>query len=175
MGARPDLIMLGKIIGGGMPIGAVAGRGDLMDLLAPLGPVYQAGTLSGNPLSVRAGIETLKILARPGTYEQLEKSGERLAKGLSDALRASGEKGSINRVGSLITLFLGASTVADADEAGRCDIAMFATYFHRMLDRGIYLPPSQYEAMFLSLAHSDEDIDATIVAAQESLRDLATA
>jgi glutamate-1-semialdehyde 2,1-aminomutase len=175
MGVAPDLIMLGKIIGGGLPIGAVAGRADLMDLLAPVGPVYQAGTLSGNPISVRAGLETLKLLAHPGIYQQLEKSGESLAKGLVDALRSSGEQGCVNRVGSLVTMFLGRDSVTDADEARRSDTAKFATYFHRMLERGIYLPPSQFEAMFLSLAHSVADIDATVNAARESLRDLAAA
>ena len=173
MGVTPDLIMLGKIIGGGMPIGAVGGRSDLMDLLAPQGPVYQAGTLSGNPISVRAGIGTLKILAQPGTYERLEKSGDDLAKGFRLAIREAGEKGCVNRVGSLITMFLGASSISDADEARRCDTAKFAKYFHRMLERGIYLPPSQFEAMFLSLAHSATEIDATIAAARESLHDLA--
>jgi glutamate-1-semialdehyde 2,1-aminomutase len=175
MGVAPDLIMLGKIIGGGMPIGAVAGGGDLMDLLAPAGPVYQAGTLSGNPISVRAGLETLRILAQPGIYAQLEKSGESLAKGLLDALRTAGEKGCVNRAGSLVTMFLGRDSVTDADEARRSDTAKFATYFHRMLERGIYLPPSQFEAMFLSLAHTVADIDATVNAARESLRDLAVA
>jgi glutamate-1-semialdehyde 2,1-aminomutase len=175
MGIVPDLIMLGKIIGGGMPIGAVAGRADLMDLLAPVGPVYQAGTLSGNPISVRAGLETLRLLARPGVYSQLEKSGETLATGLVDALRSAGEKGCVNRVGSLVTMFLGRESIVDADEARRSDTARFATYFHRMLERGIYLPPSQFEAMFLSLAHSVADIDATVNAARESLRDLAAA
>ena len=173
MGVAPDLIMLGKIIGGGMPIGAVAGRAELMDLLAPAGPVYQAGTLSGNPISVRAGLETLRLLAQPGIYPQLEKSGASLAKGLLDAMRTSGEKGCVNRVGSLVTMFFGVDSIVDADEARRSDTAKFATYFHRMLERGIYLPPSQYEAMFLSLAHSVADIDATVNAARESLRDLA--
>jgi glutamate-1-semialdehyde 2,1-aminomutase len=173
MGIAPDLIMLGKIIGGGMPIGAVAGRAELMDLLAPLGPVYQAGTLSGNPISVRAGLETLRLLAQPGVYQQLEESGDSLAKGLLDALRSAGEKGCVNRVGSLVTMFLGRESITDADEARRSDTAKFAKYFHRMLERGIYLPPSQYEAMFLSLAHSVADIDATVNAARESLRDLA--
>ncbi len=175
MGVAPDLIMLGKIIGGGMPIGAVAGRAELMDLLAPAGPVYQAGTLSGNPISVRAGLETLRILEQPGIYPRLEKSGASLAKGLVDALRTAGEKGCVNRVGSLVTMFLGRDSITDADEARRCDTAKFATYFHRMLERGIYLPPSQFEAMFLSLAHSVADIDATVNAARESLRDLAAA
>ncbi len=175
MGVTPDLIMLGKVIGGGMPIGAIAGRCDLMDLLAPAGPVYQAGTLSGNPISVRAGLETLKLLAQSGTYAYLEKSGERLAKGLRDALQASGEKGCVNQTGSLVTMFLGGNSIKDADEARRCDSAKFAKYFHRMLERGIFLPPSQFEAMFLSLAHSASDIDETVGAARESLRDLAAA
>jgi len=171
-GVTPDLIMLGKIIGGGMPIGAVAGRADLMDLLAPAGPVYQAGTLSGNPLSVRAGIETLKILKRADTYLRLEASGKRLADGLTKALVESRTPGCVNRVGSLLTMFIGATAVADADEARRADTKKFAKFFHRMIDRGIYIPPSQFEALFVSLAHSDADIDATIDAARESLRDL---
>lgn len=175
MGVAPDLIMLGKIIGGGLPIGAVAGRAALMDLLAPSGPVYQAGTLSGNPMSVRAGLETLKLLAQPGVYEQLEKSGEMLSKGLIEAMRSARETGCINHLGSLVTMFLGRESVADADEARRCDTAKFAMYFHRMLERGIYLPPSQFEAMFISLAHSVADLEATVNAARESLRDLAAA
>lgn len=175
MGVAPDLIMLGKIIGGGMPIGAVCGRAELMDLLAPSGPVYQAGTLSGNPISVRAGLETLRLLDNPAVYKKLDASGGRLAKGLAEALRSSGENGCVNRDGSLVTMFLGPATVTDADEARRSDTAKFATYFHRMLERGIYLPPSQFEAMFVSLAHSDADIDATIVAARESLHDLRAA
>lgn len=172
LGARPDLIMLGKIIGGGMPIGAVAGRAELMDLLAPAGPVYQAGTLSGNPLSVRAGLETLDILGKSGTYERLESAGARLEAGLAAALAASGEKGRINRVGSLLTMFLGVDHVANGDDARRADIAKFARFFHAMIERGIYLPPSQFEAMFVSLAHGDAEIDQTINAARESLKSL---
>jgi glutamate-1-semialdehyde 2,1-aminomutase len=175
MGVTPDLIMLGKIIGGGLPIGAVAGRSDLMDLLAPAGPVYQAGTLSGNPISVRAGLETLKLLAKHGIYDQLESSCSRLAKGLADAIGAAGEKACVNRVGSLLTMFLGVKSVTDADEARGSDTVKFAKYFHRMLERGIYLPPSQFEAMFVSLAHSPSDIDTTVNAARESLRNLTEA
>jgi glutamate-1-semialdehyde 2,1-aminomutase len=169
LGAQPDLIMLGKIIGGGMPIGAVAGRAELMDLLAPAGPVYQAGTLSGNPLSVRAGLETLKILSAAGTYDRLEAAGAYLEKGLREALTAFKRPACINRRGSLLTLFLGVDSVRDADDARRSDSAAFARFFHAMLDRGIYLPPSQFEAMFISLAHSQSDRDATIAAARESL------
>jgi glutamate-1-semialdehyde 2,1-aminomutase len=172
-GAEPDLVMLGKVIGGGMPIGAVAGRADLMDLLAPVGPVYQAGTLSGNPVAVRAGLETLKILARPGTYERLEATSARLGDGLAETLRNSGLKGCINRVGSLVTAFLGVETVREAEEARRADTALFARFFHAMLERRIYLPPSQFEAMFVSLAHSDADIDRTVAAASESLAQIA--
>jgi len=167
--ADPDLVMLGKIIGGGLPVGAIAGRADLMDLLAPLGPVYQAGTLSGNPLSVRAGLETLALLEAPGTYERLEAAGARLASGLRDALAASRRPGCVNRAGSLMTLFLGVDKVTDADSARRADTAAFAKFFHAMFERGINLPPAQFEAMFLSLAHSDADIDATVAAAHEAL------
>jgi len=167
--ADPDLVMLGKIIGGGLPVGAIAGRADLMDLLDPLGPVYQAGTLSGNPLSVRAGLETLALLEAPGTYERLEAAGARLASGLRDALAASRRPGCVNRAGSLMTLFFGVDKVTDADSARRADTAAFAKFFHAMFERGINLPPAQFEAMFLSLAHSDADIDATVAAAHEAL------
>jgi glutamate-1-semialdehyde 2,1-aminomutase len=168
-GAEPDLIMLGKIIGGGMPVGAVAGRSDLMDLLAPDGPVYQAGTLSGNPLSVRAGLETLKILKRAGTYERLEAVGARLSTGLSEALLAAGRRGCVNRMGSLLTLFIGVESVSDGEGARHADTQAFARYFHGMIERGVNIPPSQFEAMFISLAHSDADIKATIAAAREAL------
>lgn len=169
----PDLIMLGKIIGGGMPIGAVAGRADLMKLLAPSGPVYQAGTLSGNPVSVRAGLETLSTLRQPGTYERLEAAGARLEAGFADALRRNRHKGCVNRVGSLLTLFLGVDGVSDAAQARRADTQSFARFFKAMLRRGIYLPPSQFEAMFVSVAHSDDDLERTIAAAGESLAELA--
>lgn len=169
LGAEPDLVMLGKIIGGGLPIGAVAGRADLMNLLAPSGPVYQAGTLSGNPLCVRAGLETLKILGRPGTYERLEAAGARLAAGLGEALKESGASGCINRAGSLLTLFFGIENVTDAKQARRSSAENYARFFHAMIERGIYLPPSQFEAMFVSLAHSEADLDQTIAAACESL------
>jgi glutamate-1-semialdehyde 2,1-aminomutase len=169
LGSKPDLLMLGKIIGGGMPIGAVCGSAALMDLLAPLGPVYQAGTLSGNPVSVVAGLETLRLLQLPSTYERLEASGRRLEDGLRDALHQSGVLGCINRSGSLLTLFFGLERAAQAVDARNADTAAFARFFSAMLERGIYLPPSQFEAMFISLAHSDEDIDKTIAAARESL------
>jgi len=168
-GADPDLVMLGKIIGGGLPVGAVAGRAALMDLLAPVGPVYQAGTLSGNPLSVRAGLETLTLLRRPGVYERLEAAGARLEHGLRAALESARHPGCVNRAGSLLTLFHGVGEVTDGDSARCADTAAFARFFHGMFERGINIPPAQFEAMFISLAHSDADIDATIVAAQEAL------
>ncbi len=172
MGIAPDLIMLGKIIGGGMPVGAVAGPRRIMDLLAPIGPVYQAGTLSGNPVSVRAGLETLNILKETNPYAALDDAGARLEAGLSEALRKNGESGCVNRAGSLMTIFLGPERVRDADQARGCDSAKFAKFFHGMLDRGINIPPSQFEAMFISTAHTTADIDRTIAAAAESLRDL---
>ncbi len=174
-GGEPDLVMLCKVIGGGMPIGAVTGRADLMDLLAPVGPVYQAGTLSGNPVAVRAGLKTLEILERPGTYERLEAVSARLGDRMADALGRSGLKGCINRVGSLVTPFLGVEAVREAEEARHADTAMFARFFHAMLERGIYLPPSQFEAMFVSLAHREADIDRTVAAVRESLAEVAKA
>jgi glutamate-1-semialdehyde 2,1-aminomutase len=173
MGIAPDLIMLGKIIGGGMPIGAVAGQAKIMDLLAPIGPVYQAGTLSGNPVSVRAGLETLRVLKEMNPYAALDAAGARLEAGLRAALDKNHERGCVNRAGSLLTMFLGPDHVRDADEARTSDSAKFARFFHGMIDRGINIPPSQFEAMFLSTAHTDADIDRTIAAANESLRDLA--
>ncbi|MBV8360646.1 MAG: glutamate-1-semialdehyde 2,1-aminomutase [Deltaproteobacteria bacterium] len=169
LGVRPDLVMLGKIIGGGMPIGAVGGKTELMDLLAPQGPVYQAGTLSGNPMSVIAGIETLRVLEGAGIYEQLEALSARLETGLRNALARKVRQGCINRAGSLLTLFFGVDCVGNANEARTADTAIFAKFFRAMLERGIYIPPSQFEAMFVSLAHTEADIDATIAAANESL------
>jgi glutamate-1-semialdehyde 2,1-aminomutase len=173
MGVEPDLIMLGKIIGGGMPVGAVAGLAKFMDLLAPIGPVYQAGTLSGNPVSVRAGLETLKILKDTSPYDRLDAAGARLEVGLRDALVATAQSGGVNRAGSLLTMFIGPQRVRDAVEARTSDTAKFAKFFNSMLQRGINIPPSQFEAMFISTAHTDADIDRTITAAHESLASLA--
>jgi glutamate-1-semialdehyde 2,1-aminomutase len=170
MGIAPDLILLGKIIGGGMPVGAVAGRARYLDLLAPQGPVYQAGTLSGNPLSVRAGLETLRILQRPGTYARLEVAGARLEAGLNAALAEGDEAGCVNRAGSLLTMFLGPAQVHNAHQARGSDTAKFAALFHSLIEEGVNLPPSQFEALFVSLAHSDADIDATISAIRQALK-----
>ncbi len=168
-GADPDLIMLGKIIGGGNPIGAVAGRAELMDLLAPAGAVYQAGTLSGSPLSVRAGIETLKILGESGTYERLESAGSYLESGFTTILTEGGVRGCVNRAGSLLTMFLGVPEVHNAEQAQGADRKAFARFFRAMLERGIYLPPSQFEALFVSLAHGEQELRQTLSAAHESL------
>jgi glutamate-1-semialdehyde 2,1-aminomutase len=168
-GIKADLTCLGKIVGGGLPLAAVGGTTAIMDQLAPLGPVYQAGTLSGNPLAVAAGIETLSLLAKPGVYEGLDEKGERLATGLTQALRESGVVGCVNRVGSMLTLFLGRDAVFDLASATTGDTTAFARFFQGMLERGVYLPPSAFEAWFISLAHGDDDIDRTIRAAAQVL------
>jgi glutamate-1-semialdehyde 2,1-aminomutase len=171
-GIRPDLTCLGKVIGGGLPLAAFGGRRDIMEQLAPLGPVYQAGTLAGNPLAVAAGLATLALLAKPGVYERLEALGTRLEAGVRQALATSGVPGCVNRVGSMWTLFLGPPAVGDASAARGADTALFGRWFRAMLARGIYLPPSQFEAAFISLAHTEETIDATLRAARESLAEL---
>jgi glutamate-1-semialdehyde 2,1-aminomutase len=167
---RPDLTILGKIIGGGLPVAAYGGRRDIMEMVAPLGPVYQAGTLSGNPLAMRAGLATLPKLASADLYDSLEKKGRRLAEGLRAALRESGVAGQVNQLGSLMTLFFSGDPVADYGSAKKSDTARFARFFQEMLKRGILLPPSQYEALFVSAAHSDQDIDRTLETARESLK-----
>ena len=159
---RPDLTCLGKILGGGFPLAAFGGAARIMKLLAPSGPVYQAGTLSGNPMAVRAGIAVLQLLGKPGVYRELEKKAIYLETGFRGILQESGIRAALNRVGSMMTLFFGIERVANAADARRCDTRQFARFFHGMLRRGIYLPPAPYEAMFLSTAHSLADLDATI-------------
>jgi glutamate-1-semialdehyde 2,1-aminomutase len=168
-GIAPDLTCLGKVIGGGLPVGAYGGRRDIMELVAPSGPVYQAGTLSGNPLAMAAGIATLTALRRPGFYEALDAKARRLEAGLLRAASHSEVPLRLNRFASMMTAFFCASPVANYAGARRADTARFAAFFHAMLDRGVYLPPSQFEAAFVSAAHSDADIDATVAAAEESL------
>ena len=169
-GVSPDITCLGKIIGGGMPVGAYGGRQDIMETVAPLGPMYQAGTLSGNPVAMAAGIETLRLLGRPGVYEALESSGRKLEEGLKQAFAEADTPVRINRVGSMMTLFFNAGEVADWRSVSASDREGFARFFHRILDEGVYLPPSPFEAMFVSTAHSDVDIEATIEAARRALR-----
>jgi glutamate-1-semialdehyde 2,1-aminomutase len=161
---KPDLACLGKILGGGFPLAGFGGRKELMDLLAPAGPVYQAGTLSGNPVAVAAGIKTLELLSKPGTYKVLEEKGKKLEAGFTGVLRNYRIRGVVNRVGSMLTLFFGVDRVANAAEARQCDRQQFARYFHGMLQQGVYLPPSPFEALFISLAHSDRDLNKTIAA-----------
>jgi glutamate-1-semialdehyde 2,1-aminomutase len=159
---RPDLTCFGKILGGGLPLAAFGGRRDIMNLIAPVGPVYQAGTLSGNPLAVTAGLATLKQLSRRGTYQTLEKSAKYLADGFAKVLAKHSRKGIINRVGSMMTLFFGVERVANADDARQSDREKFARFFHGMLERGVYLPPAPFEALMISLAHSEKDLRKTI-------------
>jgi glutamate-1-semialdehyde 2,1-aminomutase len=165
----PDLTTLGKIIGGGLPVAAYGGRRDLMDRIAPLGPVYQAGTLSGNPLAMSAGIATLDLLAAPGFYESLDARAKRLGDGIAAVLREAGVSATAARVGSLLTFFFSGEPVRDYAGAKKSDTRRFAAFFRAMLDRGIFLAPSQFEALFVSAAHSDADIDRTIAAVRESL------
>jgi len=169
-GITPDLSCFGKIIGGGLPMGAYGGKASIMDLVAPLGPVYQAGTLSGNPAAVAAGLKTLEALGNPGTYDRLEKTCQDLEDQLTKVLKESGQTGRIQRVGSMWTLFFNdGGPVRNFADAKACDHAKFATFFHGMLERGIYLPPSGYEAAFVSLAHQPDDIERTVEAARGAL------
>jgi len=171
-GIRPDLTSLGKVIGGGFPLAAYGGRRDVMSLVAPEGPVYQAGTLSGNPVAVRAGLATLERLRQPGAYEHLERTSAQLEEGLLDAARTAGVSVQVNRVGSMLTLFFSEIPVRDYESARRSDVVRYAQFFWEMLRRGVYLPPSQFEAMFVSLAHGPEEIRHTVEAAYEALRKL---
>ena len=166
-GLTPDLTTLGKIIGGGMPIGAYGGRADLMDLVAPAGPVYQAGTLSGHPLSMAAGIATLQQL-HDDRYADLEATAEALESGLADAARAAGREVAVARVGSLLTVFFWPKPPVDATEAFASDRDAYARFFGAMLDHGILLPPSQFEAWFVSMAHTPAEIEATLEAARRA-------
>lgn len=171
-GIQPDITTLGKIIGGGLPVAAYGGRADIMEMISPVGPVYQAGTLSGNPLAMRAGLAMLGELKAPGFYEELSAKAERLVEGLRSALKDTAVPGQVNVAGSLLTLFFTPSQVRDFADAKKSDRARFAAFFTEMLSRGILLPPSQFEAMFVSSAHTEADIDKTIDAARDSLEAL---
>lgn len=168
-GIEPDLTTLGKIIGGGLPVAAYGGRQDLMERIAPSGPVYQAGTLSGNPLAMRAGIETLKRLSAPGFYESLDRKGAQMATGITQALAESGVAGQVARIGSLLTTFFTSDPICNYDDARKSDTRKFAAFFRAMLERGVLLAPSQFEAAFVSAAHTDEDIVLTGSACREAL------
>jgi glutamate-1-semialdehyde 2,1-aminomutase len=169
-GIRPDLTTLGKIIGGGLPVGAYGGKKEIMSLVAPSGPMYQAGTLSGNPLAMTAGLETLSLLRDdPYAYRKLDHLGSRLAAGINANLRSLGIAATQNRVGSMFTLFFTGEIVTDYRSASSADTARFGSYFRAMLEQGVSLAPSQFEAGFISLAHTDDDIDATIAANRRAL------
>ena len=172
-GVTPDLTCIGKVVGGGLPVGAYGGRADLMSQMAPEGPVYQAGTLSGNPLAVAAGIETLKMLARPGTYEQLEKRAASLVDGLQQAATEAGIETTWNRVGSMFTGFFTKGPVRDFASARAADAGKYAVYFHEMLKRRVYMAPSPFEAAFVSLAHEERDFEQTRRAARKAFKAMA--
>ncbi|MGD9647250.1 MAG: glutamate-1-semialdehyde 2,1-aminomutase, partial [Pirellulales bacterium] len=169
---RPDLTTLGKIVGGGLPVGAYGGRAEIMQHVLPAGRVFQAGTLSGNPLAMAAGVATLELLRDEPPYDKLEQLSARLADGLQAAAREAGVPHCLNRVGSMLTLFFQPGPVTDWDTAARSDTERFARFFWGLIERGVYLPCSQFEAMFVSAAHSQQNIDDTIAAAGDVLADL---
>jgi len=168
-----DLTCLGKIVGGGLPVGAYGGRRDIMEQVSPLGPVYQAGTLSGNPLAMAAGVATLRLLTEPGVYARLETLSARLVDGLAQAAQSAGVPYTANRVGSMFTGFFCAERPVDYASAKQADTRRYARFFHALLERGVYFAPSQFEAGFMSLAHTDADIDATLEAALGAFRESA--
>ncbi len=171
-GVFPDLTCLGKIMGGGLPVGAYGGRRDLLTQMAPTGPIYQAGTLSGNPVAVAAGLATLKALGQPGVYAALEEKGAWLARELAQAAAQCRVPVTVNRVGSMLTVFFTPGPVTNLDDARKADLGRFRQFFQGMLKEGLYLPPSQFESLFVSLAHRQEDLEFTVAAAQKVLAGL---
>jgi len=167
-----DLTTMGKIIGGGVPVAAYAGRAELMNHVAPLGPVYQAGTLAGNPLAMRAGIATLKELSKPGLYEGIDELAKKLVAGLRKAVANAGIVAQVNSIGSLSTIFFSPQSVSSYNDAKRSDTKIYARFFREMLNRGIFLAPSQFEAAFVSAAHTSADIDRTLLAANDALKSI---
>jgi len=168
-GVRADLAAYGKIIGGGLPVGAYGGRREIMELVSPGGPVYQAGTLSGNPVAMAAGLAQLEALEKMDVYTHINAMGKKLAGGLSAVIRNTGIKACVNQIGSLVCLFFGIETADDYRSVKKADTALYARYFHEMLKAGVYLAPSQFEAMFVSYAHSEADIDETLDKAERSI------
>ena len=169
LGVTPDLTTLGKIIGGGLPVGAYGGRREIMEMIAPAGPVYQAGTLSGNPLAMTAGIKTLDILNRPGTYEQLEEKTNKLITGLLEIAREHGHAVCGGNISGMFGMFFTEGPVHNYDDAKQSDLEKFSRFHRGMLEQGVYLAPSQFEAGFTSLAHTDDDIANTLAAARTVL------
>jgi glutamate-1-semialdehyde 2,1-aminomutase len=171
-GIRPDLTTLGKVIGGGMPVGAFGGKREIMEHIAPLGPVYQAGTLSGNPIAMTAGLRTLELISAPGFYDVLTEKVEYLTNGIHAAAQAAGVDMTVNRVGGMFGLFFSDQQVTSFEQATRCNIEQFKQFFHGMLDEGVYMAPSAYEAGFVSSAHMSEELDRTIEAAKLVLKNI---
>jgi len=171
-GITPDLTTMGKVIGGGLPVGAYGGKREIMEQVAPAGPIYQAGTLSGNPLAMAAGMATLQELQKPGVYEQLEARSARLAEGLLDNARKLGLPHTLNRVGSMVCLFFTETPVVNYETAKQSDLERFAKYFQNLLEEGVMIPPSQFEGMFVSTAHTEEDIERTIEASYKAMKRL---
>lgn len=171
-GITPDLTTMGKVIGGGLPVGAYGGKREIMQQIAPAGPIYQAGTLSGNPLAMAAGLTTLQELSTPGAYEQLEKLSKRLGEGLAENASKLGIPHTLNRVGSMVCLFFTDTPVINYETAKTSDLERFSSYFSHLLDDGIMIPPSQFEGMFVSLAHTEEDIERTIEASYRAMQKL---
>lgn len=171
-GITPDLTTMGKVIGGGLPVGAYGGKREIMQQIAPAGPIYQAGTLSGNPLAMAAGLTTLQELSRPGAYEQLEKLSKRLGEGLVENASKLGIPHTLNRVGSMVCLFFTDTPVINYETAKTSDLERFSSYFSHLLDDGIMIPPSQFEGMFVSLAHTEDDIERTIEASYRAMQKL---
>jgi len=171
-GIRPDLTTLGKVIGGGMPVGAFGGKREIMEHIAPLGPVYQAGTLSGNPIAMTAGLRTLELISAPGFYDVLTEKVEYLTNGIHAAAQAAGIDMTVNRVGGMFGLFFSDQQVTSFEQATRCNIEQFKQFFHGMLDEGVYMAPSAYEAGFVSSAHMNDDLERTIEAARLVLKNI---
>jgi glutamate-1-semialdehyde 2,1-aminomutase len=171
-GVTPDLTTLGKVIGGGLPVGAYGGRRDIMEMVAPAGPMYQAGTLSGNPLAMTAGIKTLELLNKSGTYEYLDKITQKLSQGLLKIAKETGNEACGGQISAMFGLFFNPGPVHNYEDAKKSDLSKFARFHRGMLERGVYLAPSQFEAGFTSLAHTDEDIDRTLAIAHEVMSSL---
>ncbi len=171
-GITPDLTCLGKVIGGGLPVAAYGGNREIMARIAPQGPIYQAGTLSGNPIAMAAGIATLKLLQEPGVYEDLDRKSERLSNGLANAAQTAGIAAKVDHVGSMLGMFFSDRKIDNFEDAKTCDLELFTRFYQGMRHQGIYIAPSQFEALFLSTAHGDADIDATVQAAERVLKEL---
>jgi glutamate-1-semialdehyde 2,1-aminomutase len=171
-GVIPDLTCFGKVIGGGLPVGAYGGKKEIMEMMAPMGPIYQAGTLSGNPLAMTAGYETLSLMT-PERYEELEQKGAYLEKGIRHNAEKHGIPHHINRVGSMVGFFFNEGPITNFEQAKKSDLKRFARYFQRMAEEGVYIPPSQFEGMFISVVHTEEDLDRTTAANDKALATLA--